>query len=39
VSQALYTNFQDLAMRIAAKNPQDVRLDQDGEVMWEGFRE
>lgn len=35
----LYINFENLAARMAWDNPQSVDLDEQGEILWDGFRE
>jgi hypothetical protein len=35
----IYWEFEKLAKRIAKRNPHSVKLDDAGEIIWEGFRE
>jgi hypothetical protein len=37
--QLIYSEFEKLAKRIAKKNPESVKVDAAGEIIWDRFRE
>ncbi|MEN3223384.1 hypothetical protein PUR22_21305 [Mycolicibacterium porcinum] len=36
--EAIYKEFENLALRIAAVNPTSVKWDEEGNILWRGFR-